>query len=1382
MSFSIRFHFVSAVFLSLLLFVGVQGGDTEQGWVKFSEALELSQAEDIQEGTLKKAEKKKIGMILSLKGKAFAIGADGKKRLLRKMSALYVGDRVETKKKSLLQMSFIDGSTYRMVANTDYTIEDYQFNEEKGVAVSDGSVDDGTLSFLAGKIAKIAPQNYKIETATATIGIRGSAGEIAAVSGSNPSTIARTVEGHVLEVETDFGNFVLDDPKVGIEVTLTGVKMVTIDGSLLDQAEEEEAEEEEETEEEEEEEEEAEEEEEEAEEEEAEEEETEEESEAEETEESDETEGEEAAAAEEEAGGEADPMAPPPDPELKEVPQVEIGVDLQSIRSALNEDVSSNQTVPDDYTGYLVGFKNANFPSFSSEVGVRNIEADEKMIVTPKKSIPFSSRVLDLQEPEGEEFKSVLQRQSLDLDTGIKFNILQDNTGEFFIVNEDSIGLTTEGNTFSSIYYGVKNRGDLPRSGLVFYGTDISRLPGESEEERIIIGSLLTRSDTILDLGTHSFGMVDYSKEKVFGMVEEREKSLAVYYGELNKVNASIRNLHVYGNIEYNDIDSNKINEDLLMDLSGEGHIYGESAQGLGVYAKSMDSTGHFISSGFKYSSNPTKISSSNGDYPGFAQGMRVVNADQSKYTLTGASSPFTGIDPFSLSVDFSENSLNGSLFLGGHAINIGGGSANFSYDRNNVFAEMSSFTLPLEAHSSFIHSWTLPDITVDPNAGETRTPSDVMWGSWNMVEKIESSIPDIYPGMNNFWVAGKRKYGKLAGPLSYYQSSSLATFAHKEDDSYLPKGSFEGSSSFVLDKENKTFQGLLNFSNSYFVPVKGKITDMNLGKFVADEWSVLSFYGDNKGLFSSSLSNEGTFQGRLAGSGGGPNLLYEFQRSYLLQDISYGVGLGVQTHVASDVGLKDFRGFSSGLLLESQEMIGNAGMILNFQSPLLHSDMTWYALNSSAEEPYVIPSYQSRSVLRMDSLASSNNEAVSYATYGDFGLLKDLSALDYAYYTESPIAPRISLFIDTQTANVDDIQTNNNLITKPVMLASGEQTGEWVSSSLDEDVGDLWLIDMSDSNDVRIYIEGAGGEKESYAFLSFNTSKTVFSQTLNAWFEDPDIGELLKEAKVKGLEISFNAYDLEEDSEDLTAYIDRVGLSNSNGFTLAEEWDVDTPIKEPIYISKDTFFIPEANRYLPIDEIGGGYSADKTTSFVVSLPGLESFDYLSWGVWGSLVGSPDGSIDRAFGFYALGDYSARTTVFDRMDWMDDNPSIANSVITYRGEALGAVFGYGRTGEIQNGSALLNVNFNTGDINGLISLPQDRIEMGAGKIDYLESYARDSLIYHGSTIMNGASFFGGAYRGQFFGKTGEDFAKESAGTFSGSDGLRKAVGAFGVKK
>ena len=89
------------------------------------------------------------------------------------------GDTLSTQRDSYAQVRFSDGSLATLRPNTILRIDEYQFNS--AAPQSDALVMrllKGGLRTVTGLIGKRGNQDaYKIQTSTATIGIRGSSGE-----------------------------------------------------------------------------------------------------------------------------------------------------------------------------------------------------------------------------------------------------------------------------------------------------------------------------------------------------------------------------------------------------------------------------------------------------------------------------------------------------------------------------------------------------------------------------------------------------------------------------------------------------------------------------------------------------------------------------------------------------------------------------------------------------------------------------------------------------------------------------------------------------------------------------------------------------------------------------------------------------------------------------------------------------------------------------------------------------------------------------------------------------------------------------------------------------------------------------------------------------
>ena len=119
-----------------------------------------------------------VGTIVQLTGTLSAQrGTDT--RILSMKSEVQRGDTLSTQGGSFAEIQFTDGSRATLRPGTAMRIDDYQFNQN--APQGDGLVMNllkGGLRTVTGLIGKRGNQDaYKIQTSTATIGIRGSAGD-----------------------------------------------------------------------------------------------------------------------------------------------------------------------------------------------------------------------------------------------------------------------------------------------------------------------------------------------------------------------------------------------------------------------------------------------------------------------------------------------------------------------------------------------------------------------------------------------------------------------------------------------------------------------------------------------------------------------------------------------------------------------------------------------------------------------------------------------------------------------------------------------------------------------------------------------------------------------------------------------------------------------------------------------------------------------------------------------------------------------------------------------------------------------------------------------------------------------------------------------------
>lgn len=113
-----------------------------------------------------------IGKISALNGDVSIIRAS-KTLKASAGSALEQKDIVKASKGSAAQIVFNDKTVITVGSATTFKIEEYLFDDKTPNAKF--KVEEGSFKAITGKIGKIAPDKFKLETKTATIGIRGTA-------------------------------------------------------------------------------------------------------------------------------------------------------------------------------------------------------------------------------------------------------------------------------------------------------------------------------------------------------------------------------------------------------------------------------------------------------------------------------------------------------------------------------------------------------------------------------------------------------------------------------------------------------------------------------------------------------------------------------------------------------------------------------------------------------------------------------------------------------------------------------------------------------------------------------------------------------------------------------------------------------------------------------------------------------------------------------------------------------------------------------------------------------------------------------------------------------------------------------------------------------
>ena len=115
-----------------------------------------------------------VGRVIFATGQPLAMDADGTQRSLKRGDDVFVGDTLQTSNSGRLQVSFIDGGYVSIQPDSEYKIEQYRFSgRQDGTESAVLRLIKGGVRAVTGLIGKEHHDAYKVHTAAATIGIRG---------------------------------------------------------------------------------------------------------------------------------------------------------------------------------------------------------------------------------------------------------------------------------------------------------------------------------------------------------------------------------------------------------------------------------------------------------------------------------------------------------------------------------------------------------------------------------------------------------------------------------------------------------------------------------------------------------------------------------------------------------------------------------------------------------------------------------------------------------------------------------------------------------------------------------------------------------------------------------------------------------------------------------------------------------------------------------------------------------------------------------------------------------------------------------------------------------------------------------------------------------
>jgi hypothetical protein len=111
------------------------------------------------------------GMVVASRGEVIAL-SNGGSRELKQGDFIYINDEIITSNRSFAVLQFEDGAKVTVRPDSTLVIEQYVYNGNDGDAATLSLVEGG-LRVITGAMAKSNPENYKVRTPVALMGVRG---------------------------------------------------------------------------------------------------------------------------------------------------------------------------------------------------------------------------------------------------------------------------------------------------------------------------------------------------------------------------------------------------------------------------------------------------------------------------------------------------------------------------------------------------------------------------------------------------------------------------------------------------------------------------------------------------------------------------------------------------------------------------------------------------------------------------------------------------------------------------------------------------------------------------------------------------------------------------------------------------------------------------------------------------------------------------------------------------------------------------------------------------------------------------------------------------------------------------------------------------------
>ena len=117
------------------------------------------------------AQEDSAGMVVASRGEVIAM-SNGGSRELKQGDFIYVADEILTSGRSFAVLQFTDGAKVTVRPDSTLIIEEYLYAGNPDDAATLSLVSGG-LRVITGAMAKTNPENYKVRTPVALMGVRG---------------------------------------------------------------------------------------------------------------------------------------------------------------------------------------------------------------------------------------------------------------------------------------------------------------------------------------------------------------------------------------------------------------------------------------------------------------------------------------------------------------------------------------------------------------------------------------------------------------------------------------------------------------------------------------------------------------------------------------------------------------------------------------------------------------------------------------------------------------------------------------------------------------------------------------------------------------------------------------------------------------------------------------------------------------------------------------------------------------------------------------------------------------------------------------------------------------------------------------------------------